>query len=398
MNRTLFIIIGVVLVFILLAVWVFMLFFGGSTENGDGAFADFGFGDTTETGVIAEPAPEDQEEVTVDVASDERLRQLTTEPVVGFMEVQENASSSLEVYYVAAGTGHLFSIDTETGEEVRVSGTTFPNTEAGAITPSGQYFMVQQGAGTGALHTVGTVDEETGEVSTTELEFGISDFASTLENRFIYAAQTIDGVSIKQYNPASGESSVITTVPFREITIQWGQSVDGPHFIYPKAASQLEGYLYRIDGRTLSRASVDGFGLTAISSADHSIYSEIENGEYTTKYYNNATKESVKTSFPFIPEKCAASTVESILFVCAETTQDYSFNMPDQWYMGELNNADRIWDVYADRQFSTSLINTLSETGREIDISEPALGAGDVNLYFINKYDQTLWLFNRTIE
>src|SRR6056297_1164176 len=109
MKRPVFIIIGIILVIVLIAVWIYVLFVGTPTSI-DEQFAEFGFGETVEP-INPEPVVEPQPEPVVDIATDQRLRQLTTRPVAGFAEIQVSTSSAPAVVYMEVGTGHIFSID-----------------------------------------------------------------------------------------------------------------------------------------------------------------------------------------------------------------------------------------------------------------------------------------------
>ena len=392
MKRPVFIISGVVIILILIAIWVYMLFFG-SPKNADDTFADLNLGDTTDTSYIKNTDTTDGEAV-VDLSSPDRLRQLTTKPVIGFNEFVKDASSTPAILYVEAGTGHVFSIDLETGEESRLSGTTIPSSQEAEITPNGKYIMYRSGEGSGRTYLVGTISSTTNELSTSDLDESIISFSATNDNHFLYAVKTQNSTIGKSYNPEDKTSKTLFTLPFRDATIDWGSTASDSHFAYPKTTSKLESFLFKIDSTKISRLPIDGYGMSASGNNDLVIYSKQDNGEYKTFFYNISEDLVTKHVLTTIPEKCAFSTNNSELVICAQSTINNNLNIPDSWYSGETYFADSIWQTTLAGS-ATMLINTESESGRELDIVDIDLGVDDKNIYFLNKNDKTLWLYER---
>lgn len=388
MKRPVFIISGVVIILILIAIWVYMLFFG-SPKNADDTFADLNLGDTTDTSYIENTDTTDGEAV-VDLSSPDRLRQLTTKPVIGFNEFVKDASSTPAILYVEAGTGHVFSIDLETGEESRLSGTTIPSSQEAEITPNGKYIMYRSGEGSGRTYLVGTISSTTNELSTSDLDESIISFSATNDNHFLYAVKTQNSTIGKSYNPEDKTSKTLFTLPFRDATIDWGSTASDSHFAYPKTTSKLESFLFKIDSVKISRLPIDGYGMSASGNNDLVIYSKQDNGEYKTFFYNTNSEETSESGLIIIPEKCSFS---SKLTICAQSFVDYGTDTPDVWYSGDMSFADSIWEI--EDGSSSLLSDTESESGRELDIVDIDLGVDDKNIYFLNKNDKTLWLYER---
>ncbi|PIW96926.1 hypothetical protein COZ82_02315, partial [Candidatus Kaiserbacteria bacterium CG_4_8_14_3_um_filter_38_9] len=66
---------------------------------------------------------------------------------------------------------------------------------------------------------------------------------------------------------------------------------------------------------------------------------------------------------------------------------------PDDWYRGTRIFNDRIWEVNLNNQSATQLISPPLAVGRELDITDITIGQDDKMLYFTNKNDRTLWLY-----
>lgn len=397
MKRSVFIIIGVVLVLVLIAIWVYVLFFGSSDDPD--RFADFNFGETSDPSYVPDAGEPVIDEPVVDVTSPDRLRQLTIEPTIGYQEVRLSTTSNPLVYYVEAGTGHVFSIDTETGQEQRISGTTIPTSQAAAFTPSGEYVMIQSGQGSNSSLVVAELDGTSGNATFETIDEQVVSFNGVTGNQFVYAVQTMNSTVGKVYEPETDSTRTIFTVPFREATIVWAETIDGTHYVYPKATSRLEGFLYEVVNGQLERLPIDGYGLSAVGNEDYVVYSKLSDAQYRTFIYEKDTDITFDASLVQIPDKCTVTnsveTTDEI--ICANTLADYDVNMPDTWYTGSVGFADSIWSLFPSSQSSIQLINSFRETGRELDMMDLNLSPDDNNLYFLNKNDRTLWLFERVV-
>ena len=119
MNKPIFIIIGALIILVLIFIWVYLLFFG-TPKTVTEVFTDFGGSSET---VIDQNNNIDlatTSDNTVINTERKKLRQLTTKQVAGFSEIDEPITASLpSLYYVEMGTGHVYSIQLETGEEKR---------------------------------------------------------------------------------------------------------------------------------------------------------------------------------------------------------------------------------------------------------------------------------------
>lgn len=393
MKRSLFFILGILFIIILLGIWIYVLFFG-TPKNIEDTFNTFGFGDTTDTELVfEEPTP--PAEPVVDVTSTDRLRQLTTTPIIGYQEVQKNASSSPMIYYIESGTGHIFSIDITTGEERRISGTTIPSSKAAVISPNGQFVMIQSGSGSNQETTLGKL-ENRDNLSTQPIGESIVSFSATTDNTFLYAVQTGNTLIGKHFYPISNVSETIFTIPFREAVVQWGSTAASNHYIYPKSSYQLESFLYQVSEKTLTRLPIDGYGMSAVGNDDFVLFSKQVENNYQTFIYNKILDTENISPLSIIPEKCFFSVGDySELGICAATLTEFDSQIPDTWYQGKVTYADRLWEINPNFRSATQLVDTKGVSGREIDITNLTLNETGTTIYFTNKLDNTLWLYER---
>lgn len=397
MKRPLFIIIGIIIVLVLVAVWVYILFFKGqSTEQN--TFTDLNFGDTTDTTYVPTDSTgdNDQQETVVDVTGPERLRQLTTRPVVGYQDVMKDASSTPLVYYVESGTGHIYSIDLVTGQEKRVSGTTIPSSYQAAITPNGQFVLLQSGYGGSAEFVVGEISSTSESISVGIIDEAVISFADTTNNTFLYAVKTTNSVIAKEFDPVKGTAKTLFTVPFREAIIEWGRDASDAHYVYPKATNQLEGYGYKATAGVLKRLPADGYGFSLAGNSAGVIYSKQINGVYQSFIYGSEQDVTTPAPITVIPEKCTALLKDTTSLVCGGAIIKYDHTMPDSWYKGTVSFADELWLLDTANGVGEALVDITNETGRQMDIIDLGVSNDSDRAYFINSQDNILWLFELT--
>ncbi len=66
--------------------------------------------------------------------------------------------------------------------------------------------------------------------------------------------------------------------------------------------------------------------------------------------------------------------------------------------MGTISFSDALWEVDTKNVISTPLVNLLIESGREIDVSQIGTDPEGKYIWFINKNDDTLWMYDTTID
>lgn len=398
MNKPLFIILSSVVVLILILVWVYVLLFRGNDgDNNTGAsgiFSNLDIGDTTDPTVnpnIGQPDNNGDDQSDIDPAERAKLRQLTTKQVAGYSEI--NATTTDSVYFIEAGVGHVYEVNIYTGVEKRLSATTFADSYLGDISDDGKHFIIQSGYTNNPSTRVASIDlDTTSATGTVELEDNVKSFSFFADNTVGYTVQGNNSLTVRVFDFKSMSSKTAFTIPFREATIVWGTDLAGPHYVYPSPADGLEGFVYEYSNDKLRRLPVDGFGLSAYGSSDTVIASYKENSKYQTIAYNTLTGDSRVLGKTMFPDKCTA--VGEFRFVCGIDTKA-TFDSPilTRWYQGLINNKDTIFEVsIADNTFKT-LIDTELATSRIVDLMQVQQGTKTGFVYFQNKLDRTLWVY-----
>ncbi len=391
MKRSVYIIVGIIFILVLLAIWIYVMFFNKPTADPD-IYTELEVTGGTDSEPVTEPDPVTADPL-VDVAGQEKLRQLTTKPTIGHQEITGDASTTPKVFWIESGTGHIFSIDLKTGEESRVSATTIPSARKGAITPDGNHFLIQSGNGSKRELVIGTIDQLSNTVTIQEIGGNVIDFKSTTDNTFLFAIQTDSSVIVKQYLPIENSSENLFTIPFREVTIDWGESESDIHFVFPKSTNMLEGFLYQVENNTLTRLPIAGKGMSAQGNKSLVIYSKQGDDGYTSFIYNQETRETKPSNITFVPEKCLQLHLSTSNIFCAQTITTYGNSLPDSWYQGQIIFNDLFWDLDTELESATLTLDPQKESGRQLDVTKMVSDPTDSRVYFINKNDQTLWLY-----
>ncbi|MEK7639172.1 MAG: hypothetical protein AAB388_03365 [Patescibacteria group bacterium] len=392
MNRKTLIIIGALLILLLIGVWSYLLFFADKQAAPGDTFADLDLGDTTDgtvTDTETDGAGDGSTDTVIDSSSDKALRQLTTKHVAGYAEVT-TGSSSPKVYFVEAGVGHVFALDVESGTETRLSGTSVPGAEIAVIMPDGKHLVIETNEAGGKQTYIADLNETESSLALTPIEGVVVSLHATEDNELLFAEQTNSSVVGKAYNFAKKTTRTLFTIPFREAMIDWGSTAKSIHYVYPKATRELEGFLYKIEAGTLTRLPVDGFGLTAEGEGSTVLYAEQADAVFSSTLVYATTTSPL--SLPVLPEKCIFTSGATRMLCARDTSTELTSSLPDSWYQGAISFADSLWSINVADQSTDLLSNTLSASGRALDITRLSLYKDDSRLYFQNKNDDSLWL------
>ncbi len=391
MKQQVFIIIGAVIVLLLVAVWAYLLFFG-TPETADDVFAELGLSGSEDTFVV--PPPIVVEETPTVNMERSKLRQLTTKPVIGFKEIATATNTVPSLYYAEMGTGHIFSINLGSGEEVRISGTTVPKASHAEISSDGTVVAIASPTNSKNLNlSLGVLSTSTPtDMTLTSFTAQVSDFALTSDGELLFAEQGEANTVASVFDLDSLKERVLFTIPYRETRIEWGEESGDSHYAYPKASYALEGFLYEARGGSLTRLPVDGFGFTAKANENLIVYTALVNQIPTTYLYNRDTKQEQALNSYTLPEKCLLPET-GLTIICAQEAVVAPYESPDTWYQGAISFKDTLYAIYAEDFAAELLADTFTETKREIDAIKLEVGESGGALYFINKNDNTLWMY-----
>jgi hypothetical protein len=385
MKKNILILIGILILLIAGGVWFYLFIFGTPTSTQD-VFSNFGIGDTNPTSFETPDNTLTDTELTT-----RALRQLTTRPVAGAVFTQNG------IRYMERGTGHVYTISLRDWSESLISGTTIARVVDAAFSPQGTNVAVTTEAegGDGTEIVVGTLDTTgTGSFIGKTLPQGAREVSwnETGTDALYILKNNTDSVGYA-YTIATGTSKTLFTIPLRDITVLWGT----PTYIATTPSAQTHGFLYRVSGNTLQYVTQGGNGLTAARYTDGLITSHFVEGTLASFAHSGTTTVSLPT--PLIPEKCIEhKRMSGVLYCAIPTTTLTESNFPDAWYKGTVSFSDALWEVDTKQFMSKPLINFLIDSGREIDVSQIGIDPEGKYIWFINKNDDTLWMYDTTLS
>ncbi len=385
MKKTLFITIGAIIILLIVGVWVY-LFMYGTPKSSDEVFARFGFGEEV-------PPPVIPEATTVDVSSEtsvgapQKLKQLTTRAVAGA------TFTGTGILYVEQGTGHLYQINLTSGGETLISGTTIPQAREAVFSEGGAYVAITSAAGVGERTVVGevTLENGPGTLEGVALPDGATEvaFSETLGTMY-YLLKESGGSSGYSYNIEREVGTKLFSIPLRDVDVLWGS----PLYVYTTPTATQTGYVYKIVKGTLQYVTSGGTGLMAFVSGGDVVVTKGDLASIVSSVSISGAK-TTEVPLTLIPEKCVS--VATSTYCATPSTSLNTREFPDSWYRGEITYSDILWSVNTDVGSGVLLSNFKKESGREIDVVKIGADAKGERVWFVNKNDNTLWMFDTTL-
>lgn len=385
MKKSLFITIGITLIIVIIAIWAYLFIFG-KPENPDDIFANFGLGGRDNIPGLTPDTTIDTNDTSLD-GSSQKLKQLTTRPVGGAGFSEDG------IRYMEKGTGHIYEIDLSTGNETLLRGTTIPQSAEAVFAKDASAVAITTYEGGGNKTIVQRLTQGNSSSSVgISLPEGAREIAfSSATNTLFYALKEASGSAGYSYNILTSKGSQLFKTALRDIEVIWGD----PIYLYTTPTSEQEGYIYRLNGNELGYVTNGGRGLMGIAFED--IVATTIVGDEEPVSILQTSEDSFTIPLPLIPEKCISKTTADAFFYCtAPFTLDVN-DFPDSWYKGTVSFSDALWKVDTRSTQVLFISDFLKESGREIDVSNIGMNDSGTLIYFINKNDNTLWMFDTTL-
>jgi hypothetical protein len=143
---------------------------------------------------------------------------------------------------------------------------------------------------------------------------------------------------------------------------------------------------------SIHRLPLDGFNLSAYGSESIALATFEENSKYQTSIYQRKDMTSTTLNRAVLPNKCLQ--VADLNLICGvDVNSRLEESQLTLWQQGRLQFTDDIHLINSLDGASTELANTKAITGRVVDVTKMEQGAKYDYVYFINKIDQTLWIY-----
>lgn len=387
MNRPLIITIGIVIILLVAGVWAYLLIFGSPKQAGE-VFTNLGLLSPQGEATIV-PADGTQNEQTQLAIGGERLEQLTTRPVAGF--VATSTPQGDLILYVERGTGHVYEVNVTTQTETQRAITTFPQASEAVFSPLGTALAIttfsQEGAQT-AVSFLATTSHQ--ELSPKNLPVHAENIAFADEQTVRFTLEEEGETTGYAYDLEAGTRTTLFSIPFVDVMLRWNAPLEHI-YAYTKPSKLLEGYAYELSGDALLPVPHTGYGLTALFNDEYQVVSTIEDEQFSTVALQDARR--TPQALFMIPEKCTFTSSISSEIWCAAPLDNTGEDFLEDWYKGIVLSEDYLW-VTNLSEGSSALAADLQElSGKIIDVLDIAATPDGRQLLFINKTDRSLWVY-----
>ncbi|MCF7816068.1 MAG: hypothetical protein K9M10_02450 [Candidatus Pacebacteria bacterium] len=378
--KKIYIIIGSILIIIVTAIWLFFFIYGAPQSGG--IFTKFTGGPDTQNSSLNQPQGTVDVSPQTEAGKPQNLRQLTTRPVAG-----ASFTSSNEILYVEQGTGHIYNINLTTGTESLISATTIPQAIEAVFSLDGISVAISTYENMGRNTLVSTVPTGTSGDTALKGSFlpkGARDISfGKTPNIIFYRLLEDAGSSGYSYTLSTSNATRLFTIPLQDVRVLWGDYI----YVYTTPAAGVVGHIYKINKDELAYVTEGEKGLMGFMFHDNPIVTYSGEGSLTS-YIVGGTEE---VSIPILPEKCVAGKL--FLYCASPYNLEIPNSNPDSWYKGVISYSDILWGIDTTAGESAVISNFELESGREIDVSKIGISSDETSLYFINKNDNTLWMY-----
>jgi hypothetical protein len=387
MLKKILISIGVLVAILALGIWIYLMIYGAPNAAKE-VFSNFGIGDSNETSFTPSQNTSDNDrDGTGRLTSNVALQKLTDRSVAGMIFTDS------AVRYAERGTGHIFEIQPGNTGEQQMSITTKPRVTDAFFSPAGNRVVLLSESDAPFVGTITRNDNGEGIIDGSTLPYNAREMAFTESGDIVqFLIGHDEGSTGYSYNLLNDAQSIEFDIPLRDIRVIW---VEDRTYVYTTPTATQLGSIYNITNGTLEYMLPSALGLSAKNMGESLLVTNSTAGEPGSILFN----ESIITDMPlgFLPEKCVENPNATTSIYCAAPLKYPNADYPDDWYKGVISLSDALWEIDLTTKNAYLLTAPESEYGTRIDVSSIIVNASGTQILFLNKMDDSLWLFDTTI-
>jgi hypothetical protein len=285
----------------------------------------------------------------------------------------------------------VYDIDTRIGStEKLVSGTTNPRTFRAVFAPESRAVALTNEVNGVTKTVLGIFGSSTNGLTFTEIDAKVTEPGFSHDGKdFYFFVEGMDGGRGYAYSFAEKGARELFAIPLRDVRILWGNST----YVFTTPSGHSLGYLYKVGkGNQLEYVTKGGRGLMATNHASGTVVSVSTARGMTTRDSETGVTVPLLSLFT---EKCAPYKQWTPMLVCGSPVSLIEERVyPDDWYKGLIGFSDRILRIDSQSASVMNLSNLEEESGRPLDVASIGTDATGDLIYFINKYDNTVWLLD----
>ena len=337
-----------------------------------------------------------------------RLVRLFKGPTAGYRIAKKD--DSWEVQVVAQGRGNRYLIQTVPYSLTLTARGEFTRAVEGYPFENGETLVLYESADDESVIRSAFVPFSTAGTGPSVQLFEDNIRVATDNGNLLFFIQVIDGKSVGVVVDVSNpsETRVVWESNFTSWIPRWGRS--GSRItLYTPVTDLMKGFVYLIDPKGVLpneqfASLISGGSAFMDTTTGYFILFEMKADDFAMKALVTNRDRSVAIDLPPItlPEKCDG--VNGV-FVCAvpkvvpaETLSGHETVFPDSWYQGDISFDDVIVMVNAATGEKRRVLVADEEEIRILsdnaifDVIHPRMSADGDFLFFVNKYDMSLWM------
>lgn len=316
-----------------------------------------------------------------------QLRQVSAGPVAGATFTDDNG-----IRFIEKETGHIFETQRDSLAVVRLSNTTIPGIYE-SLWVRDDAFVLR------SLNANETIDNILGTLEGTSTKQRIQ--AIPL-NEFTRIAQTPDGKSALAVTEVASGSRIelvdLTKKATPRLLISssiksWVPKTGGTKLFLQTAASEAAvGFLYEIEGQTLTRVAGEQAGFLAVVSPTgrYVLYSSTLGGSIRLSLLDRNNETTYDVPVATLATKCSWFENNEPLLFCGAPRNDTNASL-DAWLMGASSYEDTAWVIDPVEGIAAFVLDLIDGNGAGIDVIRPTTSKDGAYALFTNKNDESLW-------
>jgi hypothetical protein len=189
-------------------------------------------------------------------------------------------------------------------------------------------------------------------------------------------------------------SSVTTSLLLNSPLSSWAPLIGGNGvFLQTAASGEAEGFLYELEGQTLSKTVGGDVGLTAkvSPSGRYVLYGSLAVEAPYISVLDRTTGRSYDIPAITTSDKCSWFPEREPFLFCGVPTY-IPDGVPDTWYMGRASFEDDVWIIDPLRGIATLVAELADVVGESVDVIHPEVKENGSHALFTNKNDSSLWV------
>jgi hypothetical protein len=314
---------------------------------------------------------------------------------------KQNTIKKVFVRYADKKTGFIYDIPLTPEKEddlipTQITASSVPSIEEAYFSIDGKTVFIRYSDDSEQIQTLrAKINEDAKSLENTQfLDTNITSFTLTPSRQKAFGLKkTPTGSELYEYT-FSGIRKKVIQFPFSDFSLQ---SINEKDIILSTLPSgYIAGYIYQFDTisgvRKKILSSISGVRALVHPNQKNSIYSRGDTSSTKLFMYSQNSGSGFETKLSSFVDKCTWN-IRTITAYCASPQNLPETVYPDTWYKGLVNTRDTLYRIDT-AGGQNELLRASDISGQNLDMINLSFDPDEKNLFFINKYDSSLWIYD----